>query len=156
VAAQWSADDCEHRVEAARKTVRTDSPPIRAELAPLGEASEVHWVLDPNRHCDVLPVPGTERDGQTGVIRIDPANAQGLVSRYVGWETVGPDDVDWLSAGGLLSPYIPSGRTWQHSNQLDAQFVGEHPDEYAKYYVDVADGVVLVSSYADHFRNGGF
>nr|BFE65886.1 hypothetical protein GCM10020063_104120 [Dactylosporangium thailandense] len=68
-AAKWSEFSCERSVEHARETVRTDTEPIRAELAPLGKAAEVHWVLEPSRHCEILPVPGTERDSQSSTPR---------------------------------------------------------------------------------------
>ncbi|WP_432977672.1 hypothetical protein [Dactylosporangium sp. CA-233914] len=147
-AAKLSEFVCRHRVETARKTVRTDSQPIRAELAPLGGAAEVHWVLDPNRSCDVLPVPGTDRDYQYGVVKIDPVKASDLAGRYAGWETVRLDAI--FGDGGPLSPYIPSGGTWQHVDELDTQFVGAHSGEEASYYVNVDKATVMFSSRADH------
>jgi hypothetical protein len=155
VVSRRSTADCERLAETAPKTVRTDTRPIRAELAPLGAVSEVHWILYPNRHCDdLLPVPGTERDSQTGVIRVGAANARQLVGRYTDWETVDSEEIASFSSDALLSSYIPSGRTWHRSAKLNAQFVGEHDAEDAEYYVDIQDGVVLFRSDADHFRGG--
>jgi len=147
-AAKWSELSCERSVEHARKTVRTDTKPIRAELAPLGKATEVHWVVDPHRHCDILPVPGTDRDRQHGVVKLASTEAGDLLGRYTGWETVDPSST--FAELGRLSPYIASGGTWQHTDRLDAQFTGEHSAENASYYVNVDKSVVLFSSYADH------
>ncbi|WP_426506740.1 hypothetical protein ACPPVO_52110 [Dactylosporangium sp. McL0621] len=143
-ALKWSEFSCRRDVENARTTVRTDTKPIRAELAPLGVPAEVHWVLEPDRHCEMLPTPGTDRDSQSGVVKLDPAQAEVLVGRYAGWEAARP------GGSGLLSPYIPSGGTWQRTDELDAQFVGAHSGEEARYYVNVDNGAVLFSSYADH------
>jgi hypothetical protein len=147
VAAKRSSAACYHAVEVARVTLRTDRKPIQAELAPLGEVSEVHWVLDPNRHCDVMPVPGSEPDTQYGVVRIGPAAARDLVSRNANWEKV-----DGLEVERLLLPYVPGGAAWLHSWSLDERFVGGRSGENAQYYVDTADGLVLFYSDADHFR----
>jgi hypothetical protein len=143
-AAKWSEFSCRRDVVKARTTVRTDTKPIRAELAPLGAVAGVHWVLEPDRHCEMLPAPGTDRDSQSGVVKVDPAQAKVLVGRYAGWEAAGPGD------RGPLSPYVPAGGNWQRTDELDAQFVGEHSGEEARYYVNVDKGAVLFSSYADH------
>ncbi|WP_433209244.1 hypothetical protein ACQP00_44795 [Dactylosporangium sp. CS-047395] len=143
---KWNEYSCERRIERDRATVRTDRGPIRAELAPLGAVVGVHWVLDPDRQCGLLPVPGTDRDSQAGVVRIEPARAADLVARYTGWEAA-----DTFDAIPILGRYLPRGGTWRHAGELDAAFAGAHPGESARYVVDVASGTVLFSSYADHF-----
>lgn len=96
-------------------------------------------------------MPGTDPDNETGVAAIGPARASELAGRYGDWEPSGREDVDGYRVDGLLSPYIPGAGSWQHSQQLDEQFVGDREDGvgYATYYLDVPDGVVLFDSYND-------